>query len=337
LGELNQSSALLLAINDGAFRSDANVQQIISHYITPPTVNNVNTFDGINKSIPVYVERESIIDEYESATGWSLFTNYLPIHAVQNVNAGDADSYNVSFLRFLTDGAQVVDSTVTDLQTIDSLSITTFGSSSKAKISNSNEKLIVTSLHQLKFFGLLSLPVNFADGCSNIVDISFPSSLVSIPNYCCRNCTSLVSIELGNSVSTIGTNAFENCTSLVSMIFVESLTKINSYAFQRCTSLEEVDLKDTHITEIGGSGFRYCSGVTTLTLPSTLTKLNSSTFEGCTSLQEITCYATTPPTISSNTFTNVSKSISLKVPSESLNAYMSANYWKTFTNIQAIS
>jgi hypothetical protein len=68
-----------------------------------------------------------------------------------------------------------------------------------------------------------------------------------------------------------------------------------------------------------------------------VTSIGDYAFGSCSSLTSITCRAINPPNINSYTFNTVSKSIPLYVPAESVEAYKSANYWKEFTNIQAIN
>ena len=249
MGELNQSAELLLTIESGAFRSGSNVQQIISHYITPPTVSNVNAFDGINKSIPVYVERESSIDEYESATGWSLFTIYLPIHVVQTFDTTDVMDYNKEFMDFLI-GWGIVPSGTNDIQIWDSKLITTFGNHT---IGNGT----ITSLHQMKYFGLTELPSRFIYNNSSITEIAFPPTLREIPSECCswsgsghRN---LVSVEFSEGNEVIGYRAFRYCGGLTSVTIPSTCNSIGNEAFSYCSALTELYCLATVPPTIGGT------------------------------------------------------------------------------------
>lgn len=249
MGELNQSAELLLTIESGAFRSGSNVQQIISHYITPPTVNNVNAFDGINKSIPVYVERESSIDEYQSATGWSLFTNYLPIHVVQTFDTTDVMDYNKEFMDFLI-GWGVVPSGTNDIQIWDSKLITTFGNHTIGSGT-------ITSLRQMKYFGITELQSRFVYGNSNITEIAFPPTLSEIPSECCswsgsghRN---LVSVEFSEGNEVIGYRAFRYCGGLTSVTIPSTCNSIGNEAFSYCSALTELHCLATVPPTIGGT------------------------------------------------------------------------------------
>lgn len=72
-------------------------------------------------------------------------------------------------------------------------------------------------------------------------------------------------------------------------------------------------------------------------IPESVTSIGYSVFDNCSSLTSITSKNTIPPIVDGNeTFYGVNKSISLYVPAESIEAYKSAEYWKEFSNIQAI-
>ena len=249
MGELNQSAELSLTIESGAFRSGSNVQQIISHYITPPTVSNVNAFDGINNSIPVYVERGSSIDEYKSATGWSLFTNYLPIHVVQTFDTTDVMDYNKEFMDFLI-GWGVVPSETNDIQIWDAKLITTFGN-------NTIGSGTITSLRQMKYFGLTELPSRFIYSNSSITEIAFPPTLSEIPSECCswsgsghRN---LVNVEFSEGNEVIGYRAFRYCGGLTSVTIPSTCNSIGNEAFSYCSALTELHCLAAVPPTIGGT------------------------------------------------------------------------------------
>lgn len=249
MGELNQSAALSLTIESGAFKSGSNVQQIISHYIVPPLVSNVNAFDGINNSVPVYVERESSIDEYESATGWSSFTNYLPIHVVQSFDNTDVMDYNDKFIEFLINWG-IIPSGSNDVQIWDSKLITTFGNHTIGKGT-------ITSLRQMKYFGLTELSSRFIYGNSTITEIAFPPTLSEIPSECCswsgsghRN---LVSVEFSEGNAVIGYRAFRYCGGLTSVTIPSTCTSIGNEAFSYCSALTELHCLATVPPTIGGS------------------------------------------------------------------------------------
>jgi hypothetical protein len=66
-------------IGGSAFSGCENLTTITCKAVTPPVLDNIETWQRVNMSIPVYVPAESI-SAYQSAQYWSEFTN---IQAIQ--------------------------------------------------------------------------------------------------------------------------------------------------------------------------------------------------------------------------------------------------------------
>ena len=90
------------------------------------------------------------------------------------------------------------------------------------------------------------------------------------------------------------------------------------------------------VTSIGEWAFCSCTGLTSVTIGNSVKEIGRYAFDGCTGLTEIRVEANTPPTVGSLAFSEVDKSIPVYVPAGCEEAYRSADYWKNFTNIQAI-
>jgi len=188
--------------------------------------------------------------------------------------------------------------------------------------------------------------------------IKFKTDVTSIGDSAFSRCYGLTSVTIGNSVTSIGNTAFFGCTGLISVTIPDSVTIIGNGAFNGCNSLTSVEIPDS-VTIIGNGAFRSCNSLTSVTIPNSVNSIRSETFYGCNSLTSveipdsvtsigdyafihcrgltsITCKAITPPTIQSNTWTNVTKSIPVYVPADSVSLYQQAQYWSQFTNIQAI-
>ena len=97
------------------------------------------------------------------------------------------------------------------------------------------------------------------------------------------------------------------------------------------------------LTTIGAYAFELCPNITKVTIPSTVTAIGTGAFNAK-NFTAITCQATMPPKMvespktstTKHIFQNADFSIPLYVPSGSVAAYKKADYWKDFTNIQAI-
>ncbi|MBO5678407.1 MAG: leucine-rich repeat domain-containing protein [Bacteroidaceae bacterium] len=174
--------------------------------------------------------------------------------------------------------------------------------------------------------------------CIKLASINLPESITAIGDWAFSDCYDLASITIpeNSQLTSIGKFAFFGCRFLTSIIIPESVTSIGAHAFNGCSSLTSITIPEG-VTSIGDWAFFNCCSFTAITLPESVTSIGNNAFQYCSWLTSITCKAVTPPTIgNSDTFFNVDKSIPLYVPAGSVNTYKAADYWKEFTNIQAI-
>jgi hypothetical protein len=77
--------------------------------------------------------------------------------------------------------------------------------------------------------------------------------------------------------------------------------------------------------------------ISSVTIPNSVTSL-SNAFSGCTGLTSVSSLAVVPPDIDTSVFKGVPvSSVCLYVPQPAISAYSSANVWKDFSCIQAVS
>lgn len=95
------------------------------------------------------------------------------------------------------------------------------------------------------------------------------------------------------------------------------------------SSITEVTASDLNgVAEIRDYAFYKCVGLKKIVIPDSVTKIGSNCFDNCTSLTEVICLATTPPTLGNTlVFNNVPEDCIIYVPTESLNAYRTAQHW----------
>jgi hypothetical protein len=173
--------------------------------------------------------------------------------------------------------------------------------------------------------------------CPGLTSIEIPSSVTNIDNQAFQNCTNLTSIEIPNSVTSIGEYTFSGCTGLTSIAIPSSVISLGQRAFQTCKGLTLVEIANG-LTSISKYTFCDCPSLTSIIIPNSVTLIGDYAFSGCTGLTSLTCEATTPPTCYRTTFLDVNKSICIiYVPAESVTAYKSANRWKDFANIKALT
>ena len=127
----------------------------------------------------------------------------------------------------------------------------------------------------------------------------------------------------------------EVSSDVVSFQIGDCVTSIDSNAFSYCTSLSSVTIPSS-VTSIGTGAFMDCPILTSITIPSGVTFIGDNAFTSCSSLSSIIVEATTPPALGSGVF-NYTNDCPIYVPSESVQAYKTANRWRTYASrIQAI-
>lgn len=139
-----------------------------------------------------------------------------------------------------------------------------------------------------------------------------------------------------SSSTSMGNSAFSNCSNLTSVIIPSGVTKVTSFGFENCSSLTSITIPEG-VTNIEYGGFLNCNSLTSLVMPSTITYFGGSSLKDCSSLTSLTILATTPPsTLGTDALKNTNNCI-IYVPSESVNAYKTANKWSSYASrIQAI-
>ena len=178
-------------------------------------------------------------------------------------------------------------------------------------------------------------------------NVTIPSSITvnnvtytvkGIGVYAFYLCTNLTGVSLPNTITIIDGCAFEKCSKLTGITIPNSVTTLGVDAFASCTSLQSIDIPYS-VTKIDQLAFAGCSAMTTATIGSGVTSIAEKAFSGCSALTSITCLASTPPTMkNSNCFdASTYSSATLNVPGAALNAYKSADWWRMFNSIEALS
>ena len=149
--------------------------------------------------------------------------------------------------------------------------------------------------------------------------------------------TNITSMVLSDKITSVGNTAFADCTELVNLKLPSGLTTFGNGLVSYCTKLESITIP-SGVTKIGNMSLMSCSSITTLEIPSGVTSMGFNAIYGMSSLESIICRPVIPPTLENdNIFYNTNNCL-IYVPAESVNAYKTANIWRTVSNrIRAIS
>lgn len=121
-------------------------------------------------------------------------------------------------------------------------------------------------------------------GCTNLVNVTLPSTLITIGYKAFYKCTALSEVILPENVVEIGDYAFSGCTNLKGINIQDKLSIIGENAFSSA-GLTEVSLPDSVLT-IGAYAFSGC-GLKKVTLSENITSISNGLFAGCSSLLSI--------------------------------------------------
>ena len=159
---------------------------------------------------------------------------------------------------------------------------------------------------------------------------TIPEGVTSIADRAFYYCDGIKRISIPAYVTSIGNYAFHDCDGITEAYIDSSV--IGSYAFYSCDYLKDLTLGD-NVTEIGGYAFQHCDDITEVTIPESVTKIGGDAFEYCYGLKEVYCKSTTPATITGSwVFDGNASGRKIYVPVESVEAYKSASYWKTYAD-----
>ena len=182
-------------------------------------------------------------------------------------------------------------------------------------------------------------------GCTELISVNIPNSVISIGKYAFVGCTGLNSVTIPNSVTSIGDYAFAGCSSLTSVTIPNSVTDIGGYAFHDVLNI-------VYYGSATGSpwGARFLNGYVVgwmvysdetktnilacssaasgeITIPSSVTSIDKEAFAGCTSLT----YVTIP-----NSVTTIGQDAFLNVPIIEYNGFATGYPWGALQVISEI-
>lgn len=191
----------------------------------------------------------------------------------------------------------------------------------------------IQSFDELQYFTSIDeIEVETFKQCKNLTTITIPQNVIWIEESAFSGCNSLVDIIIPTDITWIGDSAFLNCNKLENITIPDNVTVLGSAAFQGCTNLTTAIISN-NITKIGGTTFYGCSSLTQIVIPQNVTSIGSSAFSNCSKLTEIYCTPTNPPTLDGNTvFNSIAPSAVFYVPHESVEAYKTADEWKTYAD-----
>ena len=148
----------------------------------------------------------------------------------------------------------------------------------------------------------------------NIVQITIPNSVTEIAKGTIMTCTTKVSAFKGKFVTEDGLSVIKD-----NVLYGVALYNLTSY-----------DVPNG-VVEMQDAIFQNAK-LTRCTIPESMTHINGQPFNSCTRLQYLYCKANIPPTLNNNIFYDLTTIPNIYVPTESVDAYKSAIWWRKWAD-----
>ena len=183
----------------------------------------------------------------------------------------------------------------------------------------------------------------------NFDELVIPSTVTSIESTAFMGCV-IGNIFIPNSMIDIASSAFKNATiSKVTISSIENWCSIDFKSGQanpliRCHHLyldeEEIInlIIPNNVSTIGRNAFNGGSNFSSITIGENVKTIGDYAFGGCENVTDAYCKALTPPTTGNNIFNGVDiTKVTLYVPEETANDYISKEPWGNFGKILTLS
>ena len=124
--------------------------------------------------------------------------------------------------------------------------------------------------------------------CKNVCpeSVTINDGTIAISDYAFAGCTDLKNISIPSSVEKISYNAFRGCTGLESVVFAEELQELEMGAFSNCSSLSSVTIPNG-VTNIGTEAFAGCTELRSVTIGEKVTRIGGGAFANCINLETV--------------------------------------------------
>ena len=222
------------SIGDYAFEECSSLTSITCKAATPPTIGNTGTFDGVSKSIPVYVPC-GCVEAYKAASGWKNFTNIQLVKYSIEVDVNDTRMGSAK-----VDWNRACDTQISASPNIGYHFV-------QWSDGNTENPRTLELTQDTAFF--VEFAQTFSGQCGDNLYWSYQNNSLIISGFGEMYderpwglfTNEIQTVVLPNGITHIGNDAFSDCTGLSEITIPYTVTSIGDYAFAGCRKLVQVN------------------------------------------------------------------------------------------------
>ena len=222
------------SIGDYAFEECSSLTSITCKAATPPTIGNTGTFDGVSKSIPVYVPC-GCVEAYKAASGWKNFTNIQLVKYSIEVDVNDTRMGSAK-----VDWNRACDTRISASPNIGYHFV-------QWSDGNTENPRTLELTQDTAFF--VEFAQTFSGQCGDNLYWSYQNNTLTISGFGEMYderpwglfTNEIQTVVLPNGITHIGNDAFSDCTGLNEITIPYTVTSIGDYAFAGCRKLVHVN------------------------------------------------------------------------------------------------
>ena len=222
------------SIGDYAFEECSSLTSITCKAATPPTIGNTGTFDGVSKSIPVYVPC-GCVEAYKAASGWKNFTNIQLVKYSIEVDVNDTRMGSAK-----VDWNRACDTQISASPNIGYHFV-------QWSDGNTENPRTLELTQDTAFF--VEFAQTFSGQCGDNLYWSYQNNSLIISGFGEMYderpwglfTNEIQTVVLPNGIIHIGNDAFSDCTGLNEITIPYTVTSIGDYAFAGCRKLVHVN------------------------------------------------------------------------------------------------
>jgi len=281
----------ITSIGNSDFYGCTGLTQITSKPTTPPTIYS-NTFNGVSKDIPVYIDCDFLTD-YQSVPYWEDFTNYQCVSSdatLKSLTVSEetlTPAFDADITEYTVDVTTDI-SSITINATANYSAATVSGDGIKSLNVGDNTFNIVVTAEDGTTTNTYTVVVTRATTTGTTWQIGYPNpaDVTATLDNGTLTISGMGAMQDWNIDDGIHSPWWDEKDDITNVVIGNEITRIGYSAFFQCNSLSSITIPNS-VTTIGRFAFQG-SGLSSFTIPGNVMEIEACAFNDCSNLKTVT-------------------------------------------------